>query len=95
MSQFYAEIQGNRGKTSRMGSKMSGMWSHTRGWGVGVEVQCWHTGGEDVIEIQATGGSNGGMRNRRLVTLRKDPNGEGLEITVTMPNGQPSVTYTI
>jgi len=59
MAQFYAEIQGNRGMASRMGTKTSGMWAHIRGWNVGVKVECYHDdNGKDVIYVSATNGSN-------------------------------------
>ena len=50
MARFYAEIQGNRGKASRMGSKDSGIWGHIRGWSVGARVT-WYVNdeGEDVV----------------------------------------------
>lgn len=72
MSQFYAEVQGNRGAASRMGTKASGMWAHVRGWHVGVRVSCWHDSatGEDVIEIRKTGGSSGADQNEPLATIR-------------------------
>ena len=58
MSQFYAEIQGNRGPASRGGSKASGISAHVRGWEVGVRVQVDHVGGADVVRVYRTGGSN-------------------------------------
>ena len=58
MGQFYAEIQGNRGSATRMGSKSSGMWAHIRGWSTGVKIYISHVNGQDVISIEKTGGSN-------------------------------------
>jgi hypothetical protein len=57
MSQFYAEIQGNRGPATRMGSKQSGIRCHIRGWDTGVEVSGVHPG-SDVFNIYMTHGSN-------------------------------------
>ena len=60
MSQFYAEIQGNRGQASRCGSKASGITGHIRGWDVGVRVDVREQAGRDVCYIYLTAGSNGG-----------------------------------
>lgn len=64
MAQFYAEIQGNRGKSSRMGTKNSGMWAHVRGWDSGVRVECRHDEkrGIDQFYVYLTAGSNGNGR---------------------------------
>lgn len=69
MGHFYAEIQGNRGPASRMGSKKSGMWAHIRGWRIGAEVVLEHDEEYecDVVRIYKTGGS-GANRTRELIT---------------------------
>jgi hypothetical protein len=73
MSRFYAEIKGNRGMASRTGFKDSGIWSHTRGWHTGVEVQCSvDDKDEDVIEIYATGGSGASIARRLIATIYQD-----------------------
>ena len=60
MSRFYADIQGNRGPATRQGSAQSGIQSHTRGWGVGIRVDCSVNGdGEDECTVWLTSGSNG------------------------------------
>lgn len=59
MAQFYAEIQGNRGGASRMGSKDSGISGHIRGWHVGGSVSCDHNEGKDHVVVSLTGGSSG------------------------------------
>ncbi len=38
MSRFYADIQGNRGRATRCGSKGSGISGHIRGWNTGCRV---------------------------------------------------------
>ena len=59
MAQFYAEIQGNRGPATRMGTKTSGIRGHIRGWDVGVEVYGGVSfNGDDILEIYVTYGSN-------------------------------------
>lgn len=64
MSQYYAEIQGSRGRASRQGTKQSGMWSHTRGWHIGCEVYCYYSDvdEDDRVRIFLTGGSAGSER---------------------------------
>ena len=71
MSQFYAEIEGTRGRASRQGSKKSGIWAHVRGWNIGIEVQCNYDEEKqrDVIIITQTGGSNARTSQRELFRL--------------------------
>lgn len=63
MAHFYAEIKGQRGPATRMGSKNSGIRAHIRGWNHGVRVEGTHyetqNGKPDSFAIFATSGSNG------------------------------------
>ncbi len=60
MARFYAEIQGNRGQASRMGTTSSGIWGHVREWNVGAKVVCQvNTWGRDEVLIYRTTGSSG------------------------------------
>lgn len=61
MAQFYADIQGNRGRATRMGTKKSGMDGHIRGWNVGCRVwmQFNEQTGQDECTIDLTSGSSG------------------------------------
>ena len=71
MSRFYANIQGNRGGTSRCGNASSGIVSHTRGWDVGVEVHGnVDFDGEDVFYVYATGGSNEHCLPKRIAEIK-------------------------
>jgi hypothetical protein len=73
MAQFYAEIQGGRGVGSRVGSKVSGIWGHIRGWGVGVKVRGHVTvSGEDEFHVYVTGGSRGHRSDRLIGTVLAD-----------------------
>ena len=68
MAHFYAEIQGNRGSATRIGTKHSGMWVHIRGWNRGIYVKAWvNEQGEDCFSIYTTEGSNNST-NRLLTT---------------------------
>jgi hypothetical protein len=59
MSQFYGDMQGNRGQTTRCGTKTSGLTAHIRGWNIGVKTVCHiDKNGNDVIDVFQTGGSN-------------------------------------
>lgn len=76
MSRFYAEIQGNRGAASRMGSKDSGIYGHIRGWGHGARVDCFSDPEDnDVTEVKVTGGSGYRQDSRTLVEVREDSKG--------------------
>ena len=59
MAQFYAEIKGNRGGASRMGTKSSGIYGHIRGWNIGAMVDISHVNGKDIVTVYKTSGSNG------------------------------------
>ena len=59
MAQFYANIRGNRGEATRMGTKDSEIYGHIRGWHIGASVRCYHENGEDRVQINLTDGSNG------------------------------------
>ena len=71
MANFYAEIMGGRGKASRTGTEKSGMWSHTRGWDSGIEVNCYVLAGKDFADVYATKGSNG-YGKWKIGTLEQD-----------------------
>ena len=58
MAQFYANIQGNRGEATRMGTKSSGITGHIRGWNIGARVECSHENGKDVVRVYKTTGSS-------------------------------------
>jgi len=58
MARFKADIEGQKGSASRLGSAKSGMRAHVRGWNVGARVVCSvNEDGEDVVSICLTGGS--------------------------------------
>ena len=60
MAHFYAEIQGNRGEATRMGTPSSGIHGHVRGWDIGASVRCYvDEEGRDVVSVSITHGSNG------------------------------------
>lgn len=71
MAQFYAEVQGTRGKASRMGGKESGIWGHIRGWSVGCVVRCFYDEktDTDIVRVYATKGSGGNGRETIIATL--------------------------
>ncbi len=61
MAQYYANIEGNHGAATRMGTKSSGMSGHIRGWNVGCRVWMSHndTTDQDECTVCVTSGSNG------------------------------------
>ncbi len=58
MAQFMAEIEGNKGRVHRLGSKNSGAMGHVRGWNVGARVEVSHEDGRDVVRVYRTSGSS-------------------------------------
>lgn len=71
MAQYYADIQGNRGMATRMGTKKSGMNGHIRGWFIGARVfmRFNEDTKEDECTIDLTNGSNGGNSPKCLGTF--------------------------
>ena len=61
MGHFYGTVQGNRGETSRTGSKNSGIKGHLRGWKSGVRIvgQYNNEKEQDEFIVYATFGSDG------------------------------------
>lgn len=83
MAQFYASIQGTRGKATRMGSKKSGMDAHIRGWDLGAEVALRYDAEKetDILVIRITGGSNGSHSSMHLATVYRTKDG-GMQIVL-------------
>jgi hypothetical protein len=72
MAHFYGAIQGGRGRTTRAGTKNSGLEAMVRGWKNGGDVEIRHENGKDVVYFYATRGSavsGGSLRDpgRKLV----------------------------
>lgn len=60
MARFYADIRGNRGEATRMGTEKSGLQGHIRGWNIGCSVRCIvDENGKDKLFVYKTGGSSG------------------------------------
>ena len=75
MARFYGELQGSRGRASRLGTLTSGLQAHIRGWDIGVKVFCaTNAAGKDEITVWRTGGSNapGAQEIIALVTAKKE-----------------------
>ena len=73
MAQFYAEIQGNRGEATRMGTKSTGIHGHIRGWNIGVRVQCNYDSGtdSDICYVYQTGGSSHRKSDKLIKVIRE------------------------
>ena len=75
MSRFYGSLNGNRGMATRQGTAKSGMQSHTRGWNIGAEVNCYvNDQGQDEVQVVLTGGS---ANSSTLKELGRFVKGEG------------------
>ena len=71
MAQFYASIQGNRGETTRMGTKSSGIEGHIRGWSVGIQIVGREIDEEDTFDVYLTSGSNGNKPGKHIGSFTK------------------------
>jgi hypothetical protein len=91
MARFMAEIEGKAGMSSRLGSKNSGIWSHSRGWDLGVEVKGEvDADGDDVFYVEITGGSNTRFRSFTILTVKLNSQGQPEVETYEVPR-QPSL----
>ena len=67
MAHFQAEIQGNRGEASRLGTAKSGIYAFARGWDGGARIDMWEgEDGEDYITIAI--GPHGKMGQTTILT---------------------------
>ena len=72
MAHWYANIKGNKGEATRMGTTKSGFKAHIRGWDIGVSVTCEVTKeGKDKLYIYRTGGSNNPISDELIGVLEK------------------------
>jgi len=72
MARFYADIQGNRGGATRMGTPGSGIGGHIRGWHIGARVTCFvDDEGKDCVHIYRTAGSSGNSSSKLIAVLRE------------------------
>jgi hypothetical protein len=89
MARFYAEIQGNRGGATRMGTPNSGMRAHVRGWNTGFKVRCDARMGDSNLDhctVVLTGGSNAVRAEKQIASAMEMVDGT-LEVTVYTPEG--------
>jgi hypothetical protein len=63
MARFLAEIEGQRGKTSRLGSKKSGISGTVASWEGSVYVRLWHDEetGRDMADVALAPWHNAGV----------------------------------
>lgn len=74
MAHFYGDMEGSaKTQATRCGTKKSGISAHVRGWHFGVKVWVWYNAetGEDMVDINLTGGSKNTGRGRNLGTFKK------------------------
>ncbi len=79
MARFYAEIQGNRGKATRMGTASSGIYGHIRGYDIGARVDCDPSTEDqniDEVSVILTGGSTGPFGAGLIFHAYRDEKGE-------------------
>jgi hypothetical protein len=89
MARFYADIQGNRGEATRMGTAGSGISAHPRGWNIGVKVDGYPSigdSGRDEFAVRMSAGSNGGGVSVPLATVRETADGKRM-VRVFAPDG--------
>ncbi len=80
MAQFMAEVEGNKGRVHRLGTKNSGAMGHVRGWGVGARVDISHRNGVDVVEVYRTAGSGKAGHEIKIAEFTADT-AKGAEVS--------------
>lgn len=68
MAQYRGTMIGQRGETSRLGSKASGLEVRCNGWNKGIRVIGRYINGEDKFTVFLTGGSNGRTTEQEIGT---------------------------
>ena len=65
MAHFYGKLQGNKGETTRLGSKSSGIIAIINGWDIGVttKIEFSELLNTDIVYVYDTKGSNGGKHS--------------------------------
>lgn len=84
MARFYASIQGNRGRATRVGTEQSGITGHIRGWDSGVRVEGHYNKetNSDVFQVHITSGS-GGRDAELLIATVAITEGHRVEVVLT------------
>ena len=74
MAKFFGYLKGNRGETSRCGSKTSGIRTMVTGWDFGCHVEMNYNPDkdEDIIKIKITDGTNGCKTLKTLEFKKSD-----------------------
>lgn len=75
MAHFIGIAQGNKGETSRLGTKNSGLKTIANGWDIGGEVELSHEDGMDVLRFYVTGGSNASGQKDLIYEVKEIANG--------------------
>lgn len=96
MARFKGDVLGSaKSAASRLGSKFSGIYSHTRGWELGVRVGGDVTDdGRDVFSVAVTGGSNNGSKAVPILRVEEGPDGETV-MTFTIPGDGNQISVTL
>lgn len=69
MSRLYASIDSDARKTVPTSRGFKRIDTHTRGWDSGVRVVARVEDEQDVFDVYATGGSNGGTSDKLVATI--------------------------
>lgn len=73
MARFIGGIQGDKGSTSRLGSKESGMDFHAQGWDIGISgVLGVDDNDQDYIVAHINGGSNGSPHPQGVIRATEE-----------------------
>ena len=73
MARFIGRLKGARGPVSRIGHGTSGLIATVDGWDCGVRIVARAEGKTDIIEVFATGGSNGTRPDKRIAQIEFGP----------------------
>jgi hypothetical protein len=73
MAHFIGRLKGQKGESSRLGSKQSGFVSYVHGWNLGVKIIARHDKDKqkDVFQVYKTSGSNATFRDVLIGTFEE------------------------
>lgn len=76
MAQFMGKVRGNKGETSRLGSKNSGLTTECNTWTAGITAEASiDEDGVETIRVFATHGSKGDGTKRMIGALESSDRG--------------------
>lgn len=88
MARYIGTIQGNRGETSRQGTKISGLRTSCTAWDASVEVLLKSIDGRDVFDVKVYGGTFSVAPERTIARVTASQDGRRVIVELFGPQGE-------